>query len=311
MNSVSTPSISVVVPVFNSESTLTPLIERVQAALAPITKDLEIILVNDGSTDESWTRIRELALAHPFVHGLNLMRNYGQHNALLAGIREARHEVIVTMDDDLQHPPEEIPVLLEKMAEGYEVVYGSPREDQHSLSRNLASQATKLFLRMILQAKIARKTSAFRAFRAPIREAFSHFSGPYVSIDVLLTWATSQFGHVIVRHDPRRQGQSQYTLRTLLICATNMIAGFSVLPLRIASLLGFVFMLFGMLILLYVLAGYALFGSVVHGFPFLASIIVIFSGVQLFCLGVIGEYVGYMHTRLLGRPGYALREKTE
>src|SRR5262245_20682780 len=130
--------ISVIVPVYNSEKSLPLLAERLQPVLAPYAPRMELLMVNDGSRDGSWQVVQDLAARHRWIRGINLMRNYGQHNALLCGIRSARYEVIVTMDDDLQNPPEEIPKLLNKLAEGYDVVYGTPNVEQHGLWRDLA-----------------------------------------------------------------------------------------------------------------------------------------------------------------------------
>jgi undecaprenyl-phosphate 4-deoxy-4-formamido-L-arabinose transferase len=238
------------------------------------------------------------------------MRNYGQHNSLLCGIRSARGRIIVTMDDDLQNPPEEIPLLVAKLREGYDAVYGTPERETHGLFRDVASQMTKLALQAAMGAQIARKVSAFRAFRAPLREAFTAYRGPFVSVDVLLTWATTRFAAVPVKHDPRQLGQSGYTLRRLIAHAMNMMTGFSTLPLQLASIVGFTFTLFGMSSLLYVLIRYLLNGVAVPGFAFLASLISIFSGAQLFALGVMGEYLSRMHFRMMERPPYAVRAKT-
>lgn len=237
------------------------------------------------------------------------MRNYGQHNALLAGIREAQYSVIVTMDDDLQNPPEEIPLLLAKLHEGYDVVYGTPAREQHGPWRDLASRVTKLVLQSAMGAETARKVSAFRVFRTQVREAFANYQGPFVSIDVLLTWGTTRFAAVSVRHDPRRIGKSNYTFRKLVTHALNMMTGFSVLPLQLASLMGFCFALFGLLVLVYVLGRYLIQGGSVPGFPFLASTIAIFSGVQLLSLGIIGEYLSRMHFRIMEKPTYVIRQQ--
>jgi len=220
-------SISVVVPVFNSEGTLDELVSRLKTVLSQFAAEWEIILVNDGSQDESWRVICELARQYSWIRGIDLMRNYGQHNALLAGIREAQYPVIITMDDDLQNPPEEIPLLLAKLHEGYDVVYGTPAREQHGLSRDLASRVTKLALQSAMGAETARKVSAFRVFRTRVREAFANYQGPFVSIDVLLTWGTTRFAAVSVRHDPRRIGKSNYTFRKLVTHALNMMTGFS------------------------------------------------------------------------------------
>jgi glycosyltransferase involved in cell wall biosynthesis len=304
------PSISIVIPVYNSSLSLPDLITQLNYVLTGLTDRYELILVNDGSRDASWETICELSKAHPWVHGINLMRNYGQHNALLCGIRTAAHEIIVTMDDDLQHPPGEIYHLLDRLKEGFDVVYGSPNSEQHGLWRDLASQITKLALSSAMGIDTARKVSAFRAFRTSLREAFHLYQGPYVSIDVLLTWGTNRFSSVDVRHQPRQAGQSNYTFRKLVSHALNMMTGFSTLPLRFASMVGFFFASFGIVILIYVIGRYLIQGGSVPGFPFLASIITLFSGAQLFALGIIGEYLARMHFRMMDKPTYAIREQT-
>jgi undecaprenyl-phosphate 4-deoxy-4-formamido-L-arabinose transferase len=303
-------SLSVVVPVYNSEASLPLLIERLEPVLAAHAPSFEVVLVNDGSPDGSWETVSQLTERYSWVRGISLMRNYGQHNALLCGIRAARNQIIVTLDDDLQNPPEEIPKLLAKLAEGYDVVYGSPEEEQHGFLRDLASRVTKMALQSAVGAETARHASAFRAFRTEVRAAFVNFQGPFVSIDVLLTWGTTRFAAVRVQHDRRRLGTSQYTLRKLIRHAFNMMTGFSVLPLQVASVVGFVFTVFGFLVLLYVIGGYLLRGGSVPGFPFLASIVAMFSGVQMFALGIIGEYLARMHFRMMDRPGYAIRQQT-
>ena len=299
--------VSVVVPVYNSEGTLGDLAARADAVLRPISPAYEIIFVNDGSSDGSWDVVEKLARERPEVRGINLMRNYGQHNALLCGVRAARFGVIVTIDDDLQNPPEEIAAVLAKLNEGFDVVYGTPEKQQHGLLRDMASSITKMMLQGTMGAETARKVSAFRAFRTQLRDAFADYRSPYVSLDVLLTWSTSRFAAVQVRHDPRRVGRSNYTLRKLLVHTLNMMTGFSTWPLRLASLGGFGFTLFGAGILVFVVARYLVEGTPLPGFPFLASIIAIFSGAQLFALGVIGEYLARIHQRGMERPTYAVR----
>jgi undecaprenyl-phosphate 4-deoxy-4-formamido-L-arabinose transferase len=302
------PTVSVVVPVFRSEATLRDLRDRVVAVLERAAPDFEIVFVEDCGGDGSWQAIEALAAADARVRGLRLSRNYGQHNALLCGIRAARHEVVVTIDDDLQNPPEEIPKLLAKMAEGYDVVYGAPQREQHGFLRDRASQITKMALQGAMGAQTARHVSAFRAFRTALRDAFDRYQSPFVSIDVLLTWATTRFTHLKVRHDPRTVGTSNYTVRKLVTHAMNMMTGFTTIPLQLASLAGFAFSLFGIGILAYVLANYFLRGHAVPGFAFLASIVAVFSGVQLFALGIIGEYLARMHLRTMERPPYLVRE---
>lgn len=304
-------SISVIIPVYNSEQCLPLLIDRLKSVLTDSCQVFEVILVNDGSRDGSWETIVSLSERFPWLQGINLMRNYGQHNALLCGIRQAKHELIVTIDDDLQNPPEEIPRLLARLAEGYDVVYGTPQVQQHGLWRDLASTVSKMALQGFMGAENARQVSAFRAFRTELREAFHQYEGSFVSIDVLLTWGTTRFSSVPVRHEPRTLGRSNYTFSNLLMLAVNMMTGFSILPLQVASFLGFACTIFGFCILIYVLATVFVYGSAVPGFPFLASIIAIFSGAQLLALGIIGEYLARMHFRTLGRPTCTIRNMTD
>jgi len=304
-------SVSVVVPVYNSEASLPVLVKRVHPVLAALEAPFELILVNDSSSDGSWSVIRELAAQYHWIRGLNLSRNYGQHNALLCGIRHARFDTIVTIDDDLQNPPEEIVRLLAQLDEGYDVVYGTPDKEQHGVLRNMASRVTKMTLASAMGAESARKVSAFRAFRTSLRDGFEHYRGPFVSIDVLLTWGTTRFSAIQVRHDSRASGASNYTVRKLLVHAANMMTGFTALPLQIASLIGFAFTLFGLVLLIFVLVRYWMDGSSAPGFPFLASVISIFSGAQLFALGVIGEYLARMHFRMMEQPPFMVRESTE
>src|SRR5688572_11945610 len=206
------PGVSVVVPVYNGAQTLPALVVEVAAVFEPSGTPYEIIFVNDCSPDDSWRVISELVDRGPHVRGIDLMRNYNQHNALLCGIRGARYDVVVTMDDDQQHPASEIPRLLERLEAGYDVVYGAPARLPHGVLRNLASTITKMALQSGMGAETARRVSAFRAFRTRIRRAFETFHGSFVSIDVLLTWGASRFTHVFVEHRPRAIGESNYTV---------------------------------------------------------------------------------------------------
>ena len=303
-------SLSIVIPVYNSAEILPELVSQLSAFLPLIADDFEIILVNDGSHDDSWKTIQKLAQITPTIRGFTMMRNYGQHNALLCGIRAACKDVIVTMDDDLQHPPEEITKLLLALEQGCEVVYGFPQKEQHGFLRTLASQMTKIALQKSMGAETARNISAFRAFPAGLRKAFNDYRSPFVSIDVLLTWGASRFISVPVRHEQRKSGISNYTFMKLLTHAFNMMTGFSVLPLQVASFLGFACALLGLFILVYVIGRYLLLGYSVPGFPFLASIISIFSGAQLLAIGIIGEYLARMHFRMMERPTYTVKEST-
>lgn len=301
------PSLTVLVPVYNSEGSLRILVERLEPVLRRLARDFELVLVDDGSKDASWSVVQALAAERPWVRGIGMMRNYGQHNALLCGVRAARGAIVVTMDDDLQHPPEEIEKLLVALDDRTDVVYGTPAKERHGLLRDLASQITKLALEKSMGADTASKVSAFRAFRLELRRAFQSYQSQFVSIDVLLTWGTTRFKAIAVRHEPRTIGVSNYTFKKLLTHALNMVTGFSTMPLQIASWLGFLFTALGLLLVLFLVVRYLVEGSDVKGFTFLASMIAVFSGAQLFALGILGEYLARMHFRMMDRPTYAVR----
>lgn len=312
METVNTsPTLSVVVPVYGSASILSALAARITAVLESMAVRFEVILVNDCSPDDSWDRIVALAAEDSRVRGIDLTRNYGQHAATLAGIRAARGAIIVTIDDDLQNPPEEIPKLLAKLDEGYDVVYGLAVTGDRGVLRDILTRLTKLGLRLAIGRDLPTNVSGFRAFNSRLKDAFGHFQSAYVSVDVLLSWGTSRFVTVPVRHEPRREGRSGYTYRALATHALNVLTGFTARPLHAVSLIGFATMLFGVGVLVYVLVYFFAHHGDVPGFPFLASIVAIFSGAQLLALGTIAEYIARMHTRLLGRPPFTVRHEVE
>jgi glycosyltransferase involved in cell wall biosynthesis len=309
MNPSLTDSLTVVIPVYNSEGTLDELLQRLAAVLPALAPAFEVILVNDGSPDRSWEAICRLSQSYPWLRGIHLMRNYGQHNALLCGIRAAQFGIVLTMDDDLQHPPEEIGKLLDKLDEGYDVVYGIPQKLPHSWWRNAFSILTKRVLAYVMGVRTVRDLSAFRAFRTRLRCAFEGFQNPNVLIDVLLSWATTQFATVPVNEVPRPVGHSNYNFFKLVQIALVVLTAYSTAPLRLTSMIGFLFTFFGMAVFVYVIAVYFFLGSI-PGFPFLASIISLFSGVQLFALGIIGEYLARIFDRSIDRPVYVVGETT-
>jgi glycosyltransferase involved in cell wall biosynthesis len=297
-------SVSVVVPVFGTGEDLAELAARL-AAVMDGQRPWELILVNDGSGPTAWQRILTLAALGSSVRGINLRRNFGQQNALLAGIRASTGDLVVTMDDDLQHPPEEIPRLLESLS-GAELVYGTPARRVRGWTRDAVAALTKAALRTVLGAAQARHIGAFRAFDGALRPVFESYRNPYVSIDVLLSWVTSRIAAVPVRYERRRRGTSGYRLWPLIRLTVNMVTGFSVWPLRLASVIGLGVAAFGALILAFVLWRYLTADATVPGFAFLASLTAIFAGAQLLVIGIIGEYLARVHFRTMDRPPFVV-----
>jgi hypothetical protein len=265
--------VSVVVPCYRSAATLPTLVAGLNEVLPAAAAMYEIILVVDGSPDGTWDVAHALAQQHTTVRAIRLARNYGQHNALVAGMRAARFDVIVTMDDDLQHPPSQVPVLLAALTDGVDLVYGLPQAEEHGFFRSL-----------------------------------DQVNGPHVSIDVALSWGTTRVSAVEVRMEERASGQSGYTFTMLVRHALNMVLGYSTVPLRLVTYLGFAvgaagLMLFARLIWLYVVGR-----TSVAGFTTISAMIAMFSSVQMIAIGVLGEYVGRIHSGGMGRPTYVIRE---
>lgn len=304
--------ISIVVPVYNSSRTLYRLAHELRYELDRIASQYELILVNDGSHDESWQIISQLTSQFDWVRGIDLMRNYGQHNALLCGIRAARYEYTITMDDDLQNPPNQIPNLVAKLEEGYDLVYGKYDEKQnHGFFRNLTSKISKRFIMRSMGIKGVSEIGPYRAFRTCLRDGFFNYRDPYVCVDVLLSWSTKKIIGIPVVHDKRLDGKSQYNLKKLVATFFNLITGFSVLPLRLICLYGIICVGFGILCILFIFSVWLIEGRLMPGFPFLACLIILFAGAQLLALGVIGEYIARMYLRSMQSPSYVVREDSK
>ena len=299
--------VSVVVPVYHSTTTLPELLDRVRTVLAA--RPHEVIFVDDGSGPATRATLTDLS-GHDGVTVLRLGRNFGQHAALLAGIRQASQAITVTIDDDLQHPPEMICRLLETLeSEDADVVYGWSPTTARAWWRRVGSATVRRIVATALDVPSADKMGAFRAFRTQLRDGFEGPLGPAVSIDALLGWSTTNFSFVEVEHHERAEGNSGYTYRKLLRFAIDTFTGYSVLPLRLVSYLGLTASVLGFALLTYVLIGFLVRGSAVAGFPFLASMVAIFSGLQMLSLGIIGEYLGRMHLRIQRRPTYVIAQR--
>ncbi len=301
-------SLSVVIPCYRSARTLTPLVQQLLPVLREQAVEHEVILVVDGSPDDTWSVAAGLAEVNPAVRAVRLSRNYGQHNALLAGIRLARHEVIVTMDDDLQHRPDQIPLLLSQLGPDTDLVYGVAAQEEHTWLRSLASRTVKAALRRGFKVEGAHRISAFRAFRTPLRDAFDQLTHPDINLDVALSWATTRADSVTVSMDERTVGQSNYTTRALLRHAFNMLVGYSTTPLRLVMMLGLAFGILGVVLVVTLLWSYLSGRIQVAGFTSLLTAITVFSSAQLVALGILGEYVGRIHGANAGSPSYVVRE---
>lgn len=301
--------LTIVVPVYNSAKTLSGLYESIINSLSnKFVQDLEIIFVDDGSIDSSWIEITKLVNIDSRVVGIKLSKNYGQHNALLCGIRQASKNIIATVDDDLQHPLQELRGIIDKLNEGYDLVYGTFGNEGYGMLRARSSRFAKYCIKELTSNDVIYSISAFRVFRTELRETFKNYSSPSVSIDVLLSWATSNIASVAVVQSKRQIGRSNYSLMKLIRHSFNLITGFTTLPLQLASFIGFVFSVLGVLMLCWILGMYFIYGSIVPGFAFLASAITIFSGAQLCTMGIFGEYLARIYQKTMEQPSYIINK---
>jgi glycosyltransferase involved in cell wall biosynthesis len=300
--------LSVVIPVYRSAGTIASLVEQLLSE--PGVEIGEVVLVNDGSPDDSGAVCRELAERFSSrVCLVDLARNFGEHNAVMAGLNHCRGRFAVIMDDDAQNPPSEIRSLVSGLHSGrYDVVYGKYREKQHNWFRNLGSWFNGVVASVVLRKPREVYLSSFKAISRFVINEITRYQLPYPYIDGLIFRVTDRIGSVDVQHAARTEGRSNYTLRKLIRLWLNMLTNFTILPLRFAVYLGGFTVLFGLTLTTLVL--YWTFTGVLlpEGWPSVMCSLVIFSGVQLITLGVIGEYVGRLFLSYNGTPQFVVRE---
>ena len=299
---------SVVIPVFNEAENLEVLYARLTKVMDGLDGPYEIIFVDDGSSDSSFQILNILHQKDKNIKVIRFTRNFGQHPAVMGGFNASRGETIITLDADLQNPPEEIPKLLEKLDEGYEVVFGVFQQRKHSAFRRAGSRFAKWVLGRILPVE-ATDLSGFRALRSYTVAQLKLLNEKSKFLDGLLCWMGYKVGKVEVAHEERHSGKTKYTPFKLLSLWLDMIVSFTELPLKIAIFSGLFLGVVGLALALFYLIRYFLYGFGVPGFATIVILITFFSGVQLFALGILGEYVGRMNKEVKNKPEYIIRDK--
>jgi len=303
------PHVSVVIPCYRAEGTLRELHARLSQALPKIAPDYEIILVDDRGGDSTWEVIQSLAAADPRVLGVQLSRNFGQHAATICGISKSRGEWVLTLDDDLEQPPEFIPQLYAKAQEGFDLVYGVYPERTHSRWRNVTSELARTMFRIAIP-NLNDVYTSYRLIRGDTARALSQFDAPFPFVDGYLSWVTNACGTVSVEHGRRPEGGSTYTLSKLIHHTLNIFVTFSDLPLKFSSWIGLFSFFFGMGWLLIILLGRLTGLITVSGFASIMAAIILFGGFQMLVLGIIGEYLGRMNFRLSRKPLFLVGKET-
>jgi undecaprenyl-phosphate 4-deoxy-4-formamido-L-arabinose transferase len=302
--------LSVVVPILNEAPTLEALVERLMCTLHRMGKSYEVIFVDDGSTDDSAKLLKELYELHPALKVIRLNRSYGQHMAIFAGLERARGEVVVTLDGDLQNPPEEIPRLLEKIQEGYDVVCGQRRLRQDPLRRRLLSALASRLASRLVGVTMGDYGSMLRAYRRSVVQQILRCQDRSLYIPALANRFAGSMVEIPVEHRRRAVGSSRYNLLGLLRLMADLATGLSLLPIRLISLTGALLALLGIGFGPYIVLQ-SLYSSQHTMWTLLMALILLVSGLQLLALGLIGEYIGRTCLEVRQHPRYVIQELWE
>jgi glycosyltransferase involved in cell wall biosynthesis len=300
---------SIVVPVFDEEGNVEALASRVLSTMQALGAPFELLFVDDGSTDRTPEILRKLASGDARVRVVRFTRNYGQEAAVEALYLNARGRWLIQIDGDLQHPPEEIPRLIAKKNEGYDVVYGVRQKRQDALLRVVASRAMQWSMRSMMEIELPDDVSTFRLMSAPIARLVAALPERRKFFSALLVWSGARIGTVNVAHAPRHAGSTHYGFTKLLNHTFDLIVGFSSKPLRYIGTLGFLFAVFGLGMGMWVILRKTLWNYGVMGWPSLFAAVVILGGMQLIATSVIGEYIARIYVQAQARPLYNVAER--
>lgn len=307
-----TVKLSIVVPVFRSQNILTELVEEVKTSLAAqgLSGKTELLMVNDASPDGSWRVISDLAKTNDFVRGISLRKNFGQHSATMAGLKHARGDIVIIMDDDLQHSPREIGRLLGVIEEGADVCYTRYKGRQHALWKILGSRFNDWVATILLQKPFGLYLSSFKAMRREVVREVIKYDGPYAYLDGLILDVTRSIEVIDIDHRPRREGRGNYDLKRSVSLWLRMATSFSIFPLRLATVLGFSLTIFSCFMIGVVIVQKLLHPELAAGWASLIATTLFIGGVQTFCVGMLGEYIGRAYLKINGKPQFVVRETT-
>lgn len=304
------PYVSIVIPVYRAAAALDELIERLMAVLEGVAGGGEIVLVDDCSPDDSWPVLTRLKARHPrHLRIVRLQRNSGQHNAILCGFSVVRGQVIITMDDDLQNPPEEIPKLLEKISQGFDLVIGAYEEKQHSSVRNASGGLVDRVIRLMFNLPSDFQLTSFRAVRRPVVDNVKEMGGVFPYVTTMLFSHTSKYANTLVRHDPRKHGTSNYNLTRSVRLAGNLLLSYSTLPVMLVGFLCLGAFAFSVVFGTWVLIRALLQGSAVAGWASTIVVLSFFNATTLMCMFIFAMYLSRMNQQLTrSRVSYTIAE---
>lgn len=302
--------VSFIIPCYRSEKTIAHVVAEIEETMNAMGKyGYEIVLVNDCSPDGTFNTIRGLCAEKSYVKGINFARNFGQHSALMAGLRHAEGDYVVCLDDDGQTPADEVGKLLEKLEEGYDAVYASYAHKQHSLFRNMGSRVNDWMTRVMLGKPKELQVSSYFAVQRFIVEDMIKYENSYPYVIGLVLRATKNVVNVPVNHREREEGRSGYTMKKLLALWLNGFTAFSVLPLRLATTIGVGCAGLGFIYGIYTIVKKFINPEVPMGFSSVMAALVFFGGMIMVMLGLVGEYIGRIYISMNNSPQYVIRER--
>jgi undecaprenyl-phosphate 4-deoxy-4-formamido-L-arabinose transferase len=302
-----TPYLSIVIPVYNEEPNIQRLFDRLYPVMKGIGKPFEIIFTDDGSRDRSLELLKGLAAAYPEVRVIEFNGNFGQHMAIMAAFEISRGEIIITLDADLQNPPEEIPKLISAMEQGHDVVGSIRQHRQDSFFRKTASQLVNITTRKMTGMKMSDYGCMLRAYHRNVVDNINRCGEQTTFIPALAQTFAANPGEVEVAHAERLEGESKYSFYSLIRLNFDLMTGFSVVPLQLFALLGILTSLFAVAFAIFLLVRRFIVGSEVEGVFTLFAILFFFLGITIFGIGIVGEYVGRIYQEVRRRPRFVIR----
>jgi len=302
--------ISIVIPVFNSHQYLYNFISNLILIVSKKFKNFEVILIDDCSSDDSWKVIEQLSLSFDkIIKAIQLRKNVGQHNAIFLGLKYCEGDINITMDDDGQNSPDNIEEMIKKMENGYDVCYANYKIKKHNLFRRFGSYINNIFTSVLFKKPLSLILTSFRVFKKEIKDEILKYKSSYIYIDGLIFSITSNVSNIYVEHKPRNFGKSNYTFLKLLSLWIKMFISFSILPLRIASLLGIIFSISSFLVAIWLVFFREMSSDIPMGWTSLIVIILFLGGIQLLALGLIGEYLGSAYLSINNSSKFSEKKK--
>ena len=307
------PSVSILIPVYKNDGGLDELVRRISASMSNsrYANRFELILIDDCSPDNSWKVIQRLAQTYPFIQGATLSRNFGQHNAIMAGLNLVSGQYVVLMDDDLQHPPEAIPSMLDELADGADVCYTNYANRQHATWKIAGSNFNDWVASWLLSKPKGLYLSSFKALKRGVVDQIRSHEGPFAYLDGLILDVTRRIKSVEIQHGTRSFGEGNYSFKKSFSLWLRMVTGTSIVPLRMVTLIGALIAMLGFFGAIFIVVSNFLYPAESKGWASIIVTILLVSGFQTLFIGVLGEYLGRIHLRLNNKPQYLFRFTTK